>query len=488
MHWLLTYRGSGFSCCLLFMGVLYGLYRSYDPAFPTFVSPQWESIFWSLEKVAVSLLISAMGHGVLLSLAACSVGTRQLLSRVVAILAEIPSLCLLGLVSALFSPFWSIVAVAAFSLLTRSVHATLDAGHEIPSGFLKTARALRLGRWQSFWRLHVPFAFPELVRSVLQDLPDFWLRVFGGEMIVSLFMPHKVSGLGEAFLSAVEAKEIDVAFGLFLLMILLVLLVQHGLITPLRGYGRRYAVCDLGHSEKNGNVSQFFTLWQRHCFWIGMGGSILTASLLTYKFWPWPEGSLAILGPFGYLGIALLVVGSFWTFMGGLSLGCSERVRYWIKEACLVGSLLPVPLLFVCLSPCLPWVILPSVAVLAACGWILFKNVDGVVARQFVTMGRHLRLPCLSLWKNVRIPLLCPALLQAGGMALPFFWDNVYMAAILGVDSNHMRTASLLLSLLQRQAYGMQGLFLCLMTLLAASVRWGVCMPLRERMAHRYRI
>lgn len=112
MRWLLAYRGSGISCSLLAIGILYGFYRSY--AFPAAFPVQWEGIFWSLEKVVVALLLSAVGHCVLLSVAACSAGARQILSKVTAVLAEIPSLCLLGPVCVLFPAFWSVAAIAMF--------------------------------------------------------------------------------------------------------------------------------------------------------------------------------------------------------------------------------------------------------------------------------------------------------------------------------------------------------------------------------------
>lgn len=474
MRWLLAYRGSGISCSLLAIGILYGFYRSY--AFPAAFPVQWEGIFWSLEKVVVALLLSAVGHCVLLSVAACSAGARKILSKVTAVLAEIPSLCLLGPVCILFPAFWSVAAIAMFSLLTRSVNATLEAGHDIPAGFLKTARALRLGRWQSFWRLHVPFAFPDLVRSVLQNLPDFWLCIFGGEMIVSLFMPHKALGLGGTFLSAIGGHDPSAAVGLFSLMILLVFLVQHGLIAPLRGYGRRYAVCDLAHSAKNRSSG-------RYVIWVGISGMILTAILLSYRFWPWPEGALTILGPLGYLAVALFIVGGFWAYVGGLLLGYTGQTRRWIRKVCLTGALLPVPLLFPWLAIHLPQVILPAMAVMGMCGWIVLGYANGPMGQQFVTMGQHLRLPSFSLWKNVRFPLICPVLLQAGAIVLPFFWDGVYMVATLDAEHN-----AVLLGLLQKHLYGKQLLFLCLMTLLAACVRWGIFIPLQERMAHRYRI
>ena len=468
-HWLLAYRGSGLSCCVLIIGALYGLFRDCGLiSFPIFPSP-WEDMFWTLGKSVAALLLAVVGHGVLLSLAACSPVLRRIMARITAILAEIPSLCLLGLFCAVLTPFWSVLIVAFFSLLVRSVHATLKAESGIPSSFLKTARALRLGRWQSFWRLHLPFAFPELVRAVLRDLPDFWLCILGGELVMALFLPP-VHGLGGALLSSLMAGgggELSSCVVL-ILMLVPIFLVQHGLIGPLRGYGRHYAVCD--QMQKSGPEERSFS-WKKRCLF-GAVGTALTL-FLSCGFWGVP-------GPLGTLVVAVCLIGGIWGWVGGLLLGLPATIQKRIRKCCLIVALFPVFIVWLGLSLPVPLVVVPTLAVMGLVGWAFLRESDAA-GHQFIVMGCHLRLPMWSLWKEVRIPLLCPALMQAAIVALPFFWDNVYLAALLERKTLHLR-------ILQAHAYGAQGVLLCLMTLLAVSVRWGLCIPLQERMAHRYRI
>lgn len=467
-HWLLAYQGSGLSCCVLILGGLYGLLRACGLVpFPVFPSP-WDDMFWTLGKGVVALLLAAAGHCVLLSLAACSTGLRRALAGVTAILGEIPSLCLVGLFCMVMTPFWDVVAVGCFSLLVRSVHATLKAETGIPSSFLKTARALRLGRWQGFWRLHIPFAFPELVRSVLRDLPDFWLRILGGELVLALFLSHTPSGLGGALLSALKTGGELSACGVLLLMLVPVLLVQHGLIAPLRGYGRHYAVCDQMQTQR---LEERSASWKRRCL-LGGAGTMLTM-ILSWGFWGIP-------GPLGALVVAVCLVGGVWGWLGGLLLGAPVQVQKRIRKACLVVALFPVFMVWLGLSVPVPLNVMPALAVMGITGWAFLREAD-VAGRQFIVMGHHLRLPLWSFWKDVRLPLLCPPLLQAAVVALPFFWDNVYLAALLERKTLHLR-------ILQAHAYSVQGILLCLMTLMAVSVRWGICIPLKERMAHRYRI
>ena len=467
--WLLAYRGSGVSCCILIAGALYGLLRDCDfISTPIFPAP-WEDMFWTLGKSVVALLLAIMGHGVLLSLAASSAVLRRIMAGVTAILGEIPSLCLLGLFCAVLTPFWSVLVVAFFSLLMRSVHATLKAEAGIPSSFLKTARALRLGRWQTFWRLHLPFAFPELVRAVLRELPDFWLCILGGELMIALFLPP-VPGLGGALLSSLMAGgngELS-ACVVLILMLVPIFLVQHGLIGPLRGYGRHYAVCDQMQKSRSEDRS---LSWKRRWL-LGAIGTILTL-FLACGFWGAP-------GPLGMLVVAICLIGGVWGWVGGLLLGLPTIAQKRIRKCCLVVALLPVFMAWLGLSLPIPLVAIPTLAVMGLVGWAFLRESDAA-GRQFIVMGHHLRLPFWSFWKEVRIPLLCPALLQAVIVALPFFWDNVYLAALLERKTLHLR-------ILQAHAYGVQGVLLCLMTLMAVSVRWGLCIPLQERMAHRYRI
>lgn len=472
LRWFMAYHGRGLSCCFLVVGALYGLYRGCGFTFFPPLSSPWEDVFWTLGKVAAALLLAALGHCVLLSMAACSADVRHVLIRITALLAEIPSFCFLGFCCAVLSPFWSVSGLAFFSLLTRSVHATLKAGNRIPSSFLKTARALRLGRWQSFWRLHVPFAFPELVRAVLRDLPGFWLQILGGELIISLFLSQSAPGLGGAFLSALKGGETGVRLIILFLMLGLILLVQHGLIGPLRGYGRHYAVCDLTQSGKDRRDDRIFS-WRKHCV-AGILGTVLTSILLSYGFWGNPD-------PLSLLVITVCMIGGFWGFAGGLLLGASDGVKKLGRQYCLIGGVVPL-FLFCLASPFpIPTVFMPALAVAGLSGWTFFQYDSASSGRQFVMMGKYLRLPLLSSWKDVRFPLLCPALLQAGVVSLPFFWDNVYLAAFLEKGTLH-------LPMLRAHAYGMQAVLLFLMTLLAISVRWGIFLPLQERMAHRYRI
>ncbi|MCX5615761.1 ABC transporter permease subunit [Bombella sp. TMW 2.2559] len=432
----------------------------------------WEDMLWTLGKVATALLFVVLGYCLLLSIAACSTYLKRVLTKLTVVLAEIPAFCLLGFFCAIFPSFWSVAGVACYSLLARTVHESLKAGNEIPSSYLKTARALRLDRWQSFWRLHMPFAFPDLVRTVLRGLPGFWLQILGGELAVSLFLPHTSPGLGKMFLQAVQRKEQLVAFGILALMMMLIFLVQHGFIRPLRGYGRHYAVCDLAKAEidKYNDRPSFC----RTHYVAGATGTLLASILLSCGFWGFP-------GPFIALLVAILMNGIFWGVVGGLLLGLSMDIRKKFRKCCLIAALIPVFLFYMVFPVSYLAFIVPALAIVSISGWAFFLYDSNASGRQFVMMGRYLRLPLLSRWKDIRFPLLSPALLQAAIMALPFFWDNVYMIALLKQGTYH-------LTILQAHTYGMQGILLILMTLLAISVRWGVFIPLQERMSHRYRI
>ncbi len=488
LRWLVAHGGSGLSCCALMLGALYGLSLGFDLEAFAFLPPLWNAAFWTLGEVAAALLGAAIGQFALLSLAAYSAFIRRGLSAVTVILAEIPSLCLLGLFSAVLPSFWSIACMAAFSLIARSLYATLKTGHDIPTEFLKTARALRLGYGQMFWRLHVPFAFPELVQSVLLNLPDFWLCLFGGEYLLAFCHPEWHPGLGGYAYTALVQHNIAAIWLVIIMSLGLMALVQHGLIAPLLGHGKRYAVCNLDNFKKVPPESRLMMKWRDYSVVSQMVILILSAGFLTYLMWPWPVDSLRFLGPLSYVLAAVCIIGLFWSYIGGLILGLPEPSQKLISYVGFVVSLFPIYVMFPYLENIIPTISLPALASLSIVGWnIAYKSKKEDIKRLFL-MGEQLHLPSFPLWQKVRLPLLYPILFESIALALPFFWDNVYLVSFLGHNGALSSPTSTLYAMVYGQSYGQEMLFLALMTALALSVRWGVCMPLQERVTRRYGI
>lgn len=490
-RWLFVCCGSGLSCCLLIMGGLYFLLLQggllpIDGSLT--VPPVWQSFFATLGKTLLALFLTALGNFLLLGLAACSRWLRRIIYWMTASLIDIPALCMIGLVYAVLPSFWTVSVIAAFSLIVRSVHVVLRAEDNIPADYIKSARALRLDRWHFFWRLHIPFAFSDLVQCVLRDFPDFWLRILGAEALETLFSTAPYKGLGAEFITELYAGRSVKAVSIFMLSLLLIAVVQHGVIGPFLKRSQRYTVCT-GTFEREEQDERPVAWWRDPALLTGLGVVGLLSSLLSYELWPWQGG---VLGLFSYGVLPLVVGGLFWGLIGGLTLSLPTVYRSILRRFSLACAFFPFFLLYpFCVKQLgLPAVILPVLAVLGGAGWGVLYQESNPIAERLLLMGQQLRLPFIPMWQHVKLPLLLPALLQGALAVLFLFWSNVYLVELFAsesVDASSSAGGTLLLAL-RSHAYGVQCLFLLFITLLAAALRWGVFIPLQERVSRKYKV
>ena len=134
--------------------------------------------------------------------------------------------------AAIFAIFTSQAWNMAFSLYQslKTVPADLD----------EAASSLRLGAWQRFWRLEVPFAMPGLVWNTMMSMSGGWFFVVASEAVSVGDTTWTLPGIGSYVAKALETRDIPAVFYAILAMLVVILAYDQLLFRPLVAWSAKF--------------------------------------------------------------------------------------------------------------------------------------------------------------------------------------------------------------------------------------------------------
>ena len=134
--------------------------------------------------------------------------------------------------AAIFAIFTSQAWNMAFSLYQslKTVPADLD----------EAASSLRLGAWQRFWRLEVPFAMPGLVWNTMMSMSGGWFFVVASEAVSVGDTTWTLPGIGSYVALALEHRDIGAVLWAILAMLIVILAYDQLLFRPLVAWSAKF--------------------------------------------------------------------------------------------------------------------------------------------------------------------------------------------------------------------------------------------------------
>lgn len=386
----------------------------------------------TLEEAAGALLFAIVLGGSLLALAGSYAALRKPIKILTGFLADIPALGALGLLLAIGPSYLAICLVGGFSLGVRCVTIALEASQNVPSPLMKTAASLRLTTWQTFLHVKLPALLPLLARTAARDMPDFWVRLLGAQSLVFLCTGTMAAGWGARAIGVLSMGKVFPFIETVLACVFLIFIIHQSIFRPLLKYVSRYEIVLSDAYYKNqekwaeNNKSLFRIFFVVSCLGIGAFINVIDDS---YK----SSLVIGILILFIQIAVALALAGLVWLGIGGLVLGASPKSRWKLKNASVLCGLFPLYLLYLPLHTVAPVIFtLPCLLAITIQGLIgatiLFRPCEQARLKLF-HQANILRLPWLSEWRAVRLPLVMPGL--ARGL-LSSSW-LVWNSAILGV-------------------------------------------------------
>ncbi len=119
----------------------------------------------------------------------------------------------------------------------------------VPHDLREAARMYHLSAWQSFWRLDVPFALPNLVWNMMMSVSGGWFFVVASEAISVAGQNVTLPGIGSYIAKAIDERDLAAVGYAILAMLVLILILDQLLFRPLLAWSQRFKVEAIGQDE-----------------------------------------------------------------------------------------------------------------------------------------------------------------------------------------------------------------------------------------------
>lgn len=164
-----------------------------------------DDLLVSLGRVVKGYLFSAL-FGILLgSIIGMFQTARQMLLPLITVIRQIPIIAWVPLIILWFGIGEEskvvIIVLAAFFPILVNTESGID---ETPAGFLEVARLYKLNPWETFTKVYLPHALPQILVGLKLGLGVSWMAVVAAELIAA------TSGIGYRMADARSMMRADV--------------------------------------------------------------------------------------------------------------------------------------------------------------------------------------------------------------------------------------------------------------------------------------
>ena len=156
----------------------------------------------------------------------------------------------------------------------------------VPRDLDEACRSFRLGGWQRFWRLEVPFAMPGLIWNMMMSMSGGWFFVVASEAIAVGDRQIALPGIGSYVAGAIEHHDLAAVGWAILAMVVVIALYDQLMFRPLVAWADKFRVELTGAATAPD--SWFLRLLQRTRLIRRIGDPVgrFLRGLLTLRFLP----------------------------------------------------------------------------------------------------------------------------------------------------------------------------------------------------------
>jgi NitT/TauT family transport system permease protein len=112
----------------------------------------------------------------------------------------------------------------------------------VPPDLEEATRGFRLGAWQHFWRLDVPFAMPGLIWNMMMSMSGGWFALVASEFVTVGSTTFALPGIGSYIQTALDARDIHAVLYAIAAMLLVILAYDQLLFRPLVAWSSKFRV------------------------------------------------------------------------------------------------------------------------------------------------------------------------------------------------------------------------------------------------------
>ncbi|HEY5210061.1 MAG TPA: ABC transporter permease subunit [Stellaceae bacterium] len=203
----------------------------------------------------VASLIFSLGYA---AIAAKSKRAEKLLIPILDILQSVPilgflSITVTGFIALFPGSLLGYECAAIFAIFTSQAWNMTFSLYQsfigVPMDLREAARMYHLTPWQSFWRLEVPYAMPQLTWNMMMSVSGGWFFVVAAEAISVAGHDVKLPGIGSYIAVAIEQRNLAAVFYAILAMLVLILIYDQLLFRPLLAWSQKFKVEAIGGDE-----------------------------------------------------------------------------------------------------------------------------------------------------------------------------------------------------------------------------------------------
>jgi len=203
----------------------------------------------------VASLIFSLGYA---AIAAKSKRAEKLLIPILDILQSVPilgflSITVTGFIALFPGSLLGYECAAIFAIFTSQAWNMTFSLYQsfigVPMDLREAARMYHLTPWQSFWRLEVPYAMPQLTWNMMMSVSGGWFFVVAAEAISVAGHDVKLPGIGSYIAVAIEQRNLAAVFYAIFAMLVLILIYDQLLFRPLLAWSQKFKVEAIGGDE-----------------------------------------------------------------------------------------------------------------------------------------------------------------------------------------------------------------------------------------------
>jgi len=208
-------------------------------------------------------MLIALGVSLVFSLAYAAIAAKsrraeKLMVPVLDILQSVPilgflSITVTGFVALFPGSLLGYECAAIFAIFTSQAWNMTFSLYQsflgVPTDLREAARMYHLTAWQSFWRLDVPYAMPQLTWNMMMSVSGGWFFVVASEAISVAGHDVKLPGIGSYIAVAIEQRDLAAVFYAIGAMLVLILIYDQILFRPLLAWSQKFKVEAIGGDE-----------------------------------------------------------------------------------------------------------------------------------------------------------------------------------------------------------------------------------------------
>jgi NitT/TauT family transport system permease protein len=234
----------------------------YRPGQPLPISlDPWELPSYGARTVLRMVLALAVSLVFSLAYAAAAAKSRRaekLLIPILDILQSVPilgflSITVVGFVALFPGSLLGYECAAIFAIFTSQAWNMTFSLYQsfiaVPQDLREAARMYHLTKWQSFWRLEVPYAMPQLTWNMMMSVSGGWFFVVASEAISVAGHDVELPGIGSYIATAIAHRDLAAVGYAILAMLVLIFIYDQLLFRPLLAWSQRFKVENIGGDE-----------------------------------------------------------------------------------------------------------------------------------------------------------------------------------------------------------------------------------------------